>query len=103
MLSGSPGEVLEDLCRRAIREFSRLCHDLGIECVGDELVDAWRVIEKLAVESGELILVKYALILPSCPFVLKFASNFIIDVLSRDLLVLIEKGLSLARAYKPSG
>ncbi|WP_243669497.1 hypothetical protein [Vulcanisaeta sp. JCM 16161] len=64
---------------------------LGVECGGDELVNAWRVMERVIELSGEFALARYMAIVVGSGFISSSASPIITDMLSRDLLTCIEK------------
>ncbi|GAB6947772.1 hypothetical protein JCM16161A_19020 [Vulcanisaeta sp. JCM 16161] len=91
VVSGDGDSVLGGLSRLCIEALNRSCGALGVECGGDELVNAWRVMERVIELSGEFALARYMAIVVGSGFISSSASPIITDMLSRDLLTCIEK------------
>lgn len=90
-LSGDDQAIMRDLARLCMEALNRSCNALGIECGGDEVSNAWRVMERVIEMSGEFVLARYMAIAVSSEFIASRASPVIIGMLSRDLLTCLEK------------
>ncbi len=64
---------------------------MGVDCGGDELVNAWRALERVVELSNEFVLARYMAIAVSSSFIASNAGPVIADMLGRDLLTCIEK------------
>ncbi|MGC8607207.1 MAG: hypothetical protein ACP5GZ_10125 [Vulcanisaeta sp.] len=91
VLSGDCSSVINGLAKLCIETLNKSCNALGIECGGDEVSNAWRVLEGIIGLSNEFVLARYMAIVVSSEFIASRASPVIIDMLSRDLLTCIEK------------
>ncbi len=90
-LSGDGASIIRGLSRLCIEALNRSCGALGVDCGGDELVSAWRVMERVVELSGEFVLARYMAIATSSSLIASVASPAIADMLGRDLLTCVEK------------
>ncbi|ADN50040.1 hypothetical protein [Vulcanisaeta distributa] len=90
-LNGDGASVLSELSKLCVEALNRSCNALGVECGGDELTNAWRVMERVVELSNEFVLARYMAIVASSNFIASRANPVIVGMLGRDLLTCIEK------------
>ncbi|GAB6943274.1 hypothetical protein [Vulcanisaeta sp. JCM 14467] len=91
VISGDGQSVISGLARLCIEVLNRSCGALGVDCGGDALTNAWRVMERVVGLSNEFVLARYMAIVASSSLIASVASPMIADMLSRDLLTCLEK------------
>lgn len=89
--SGDGASIVSGLSKLCIEALNRSCWALGVDCGGDELVNAWRALERVVELSNEFVLARYMAIAVSSSFIASNAGPVIADMLGRDLLTCIEK------------
>ncbi|WP_054857803.1 hypothetical protein [Vulcanisaeta sp. JCM 16159] len=90
-LGGDGASIINGLSKLCIEVLNRSCGALGVDCGGDELVNAWRVMERVVELSGEFVLARYMAIVASSGFIASVAGPVIAEMLGRDLLTCVEK------------